>query len=175
MTYPQCQDPMPLYDDVKHPENSRYTAQWLIPPNAPMHRQLPNNSNAAFGKSSGARKPSALLLHYNYGAAAVKFWGRKTHILENHAKKCRPKKPILSPSGPSKNVHDTRSKMLKKRKTASAAATKAKKIATSKAKHKHKAAWDEDDVIFLYGEIRGRRASAILKRMKKRGKSGGKV
>ena len=135
---------MPLNDDVIHFENSRYTlaAQWLIPPNAPMHRQLPNNSDAAFGKTSGAKKPSALLLHYNYGAAAVKFWGRKT-------KKCCPKKPIPSPSGPSKKVHDTRSKMLKMRKTASAAATKLKKTATSKGKQKRKAAWDEDDVMFF--------------------------
>ena len=127
-----------------------------------MHHQLHNNSDAAFGKSSRAKKPSALLLHYNYGAAAVKLWGRKTHILENCAKKFRPKKPTPAPSGPSKKVHD-RSRMLKKYKTALAAALKAKKTATSKGQRK--AAWDEDDVMLF---LRGNSRAASERREEKR-------
>jgi hypothetical protein len=138
-----------LDDSVERPENSRYTAQWLEQPGHAMLKLLPNNSDAAFGINSRVRKPSALLLHYNYGAAAVKRWGLKTHILEDRAKKFRPQKPVPAASGPSKHVHD-RSIAIKKRQKASSAA----KI-TGTSSEKHTAAWDEDDVmLFFWGNSR---------------------
>ena len=107
---------------------------------------LPINSDAAFGKTSRARKQSALLLHYNYGAAALKLWGRKTHILEDNAKKSRPPKPVTALSGPSKKAHN-RSHAIKKREKAAKAAE------TSKGKRT--AAWDEDDMmLFFWGNSR---------------------
>ena len=102
---PSNEYPLELNDGVENPENSRYTAQYLELPGRSELRTLPDNSDAAFGKTSrlGAKKPSALLLHYNYGIAAVKLWGRKTHILEDKAKEFRPPKPVPCSStiGPS--------------------------------------------------------------------------
>jgi len=37
--------------------------------------------DAAFSSSTDTTKPSGLLLHYNYGAAVVKWWGQHTDIL----------------------------------------------------------------------------------------------
>jgi hypothetical protein len=120
-----------------------------------MEHFLPNNTDAAFGKASRARKPSALLLHYNYGAAAVKLWGREKQILEELAKESRPPKPVPAPSGPSGGVH-TRSLTIDKRKKAVAAAEEAK--ITGASKGKHRATWDEDDVmLFLWGNSRAAR------------------
>ena len=117
-----------------------------------MQRILPNHSDAAFGKNSVARKPSTLLLHYNYGAAAVKLWGCETHILADKAKQSRPRKPVPTPSGLFKNIHD-RSVAIKKRAKALPAAKGAKITGTSKGKSA--AAWDEDDVmLFLWGNSR---------------------
>jgi len=63
---------------------------------------FPNNTTAAFKRGTNLPKPSALLLHYNYGAAVVKLWGRRTEILD------RPNIPrprVVTnhqPSGPSR-------------------------------------------------------------------------
>ena len=111
-----------------------------------MERWFPYNIIAAFGKASesGAKKPSALLLHYNYGVAAVKLWGRKTHILEDLAKKSRPLKSVPALFGASKQVHHDN------RLTREKALSAAEEAGTSKA-----AAWDEDDVmLFFWGNSR---------------------
>ena len=42
---------------------------------------IPNNSDATFKKATKKAKPSDLLLHYTYGAAAIRHWGRGTEIL----------------------------------------------------------------------------------------------
>jgi hypothetical protein len=39
--------------------------------------------NAAFSTGTQMAKPSGLLLHYNYGAAALKWWGHHTDILRS--------------------------------------------------------------------------------------------
>ncbi|KAJ7867348.1 hypothetical protein B0H14DRAFT_3441796 [Mycena olivaceomarginata] len=39
-------------------------------------RDVPNNKDAAFKKHSKKPKPSPLLLHYNYGVAVLKWWGK---------------------------------------------------------------------------------------------------
>jgi len=150
---PQRQ-PLPLNDNVDYPQNCRYTAQYLESI-GPFERMLPNNTDAAFGKASRAKKPSALLLHYNYGAAAVKKWGRKIYILEDIAKKSRPRKPVPAPSGPSRGIHN-RSLTIKKRGRAVATAEKAKIAGAIKGNRK--ATWDEDDVmLFLWGNSRAAR------------------
>ena len=144
----------PLRDDVKYPENSRYSAQWLVPLKG--RQIISNNADAAFGKASTARKPSALLLHYNYGAAAVKLWGRKTHILQGHSKESHPPKPVPIPLGSPKGIHD-RTVATEKRRKAVAAAEAAKKASSSKGPDR-KAAWDEDDVmLFFWGNSRAAR------------------
>lgn len=111
---------------------------------------IPNNTDAAFGKASAERKPSGLLLHYNYGAAAVKVWGRNTYVLEPHIEKSRPPKPDPIPLGPS-TTHSDRLLTIEKRGKAMAAAEEAKK-ATGKA------GWDEDDVmLFFWGNSKAAR------------------
>lgn len=41
--------------------------------------------------------PSDILLHYNYGAAAVKWWGHGVEVLHGRFNPPRPK-PVLAPS-----------------------------------------------------------------------------
>ena len=89
-----------------YPTGSRYTLQWLVIPDKPIESVVPNNGDAAFKKCTKKPKPSELLLHYNYGAAAVKCWGRGIDILQNHAKPPRPPIPVPAPVGPSKTTHD---------------------------------------------------------------------
>ncbi|KAF7977086.1 hypothetical protein HWV62_4663 [Athelia sp. TMB] len=65
---------------VSFPSGRRYTMQWLAPPD-PYLQSVPNNCDAAFGTAAGKGMPSDLLLHYNYGAAAVLRWGRGLETL----------------------------------------------------------------------------------------------
>jgi len=65
----------------------------------------PNNTTAAFKQGTNLPKPSALLLHYNYGAAVVKLWGHRTKVLVRP--NIRPRAVInYQPSGPSRSKHD---------------------------------------------------------------------
>lgn len=86
--------------------------------------------------------PSDLLLHYNYGAAAVKQWG---HGIETFSQCIRPPCPptlILAPTDRQNSVRD-------------------KGAADSK-----EAEWDEDDVmLFMWGNSR----AATERHNKKRG------
>ena len=51
------------------------------------------------------QKPSELLLHYNYGAAAVKIWGRNMAVLERLAKPPRLQAPVPAKAGPPRDVY----------------------------------------------------------------------
>jgi hypothetical protein len=65
---------------------------------------VPNNIDAALRKNTEKPKPSDLLLHYDYGAAAIECWGRGTEVLENRA---NPPRPSVPPTGPSGTTHDS--------------------------------------------------------------------
>jgi hypothetical protein len=67
---------------------------------------VPHNSDAAFKKNTHLPKPSALLLHYNYGAAAIRMWGHGIEVLRDHANPPRPPPPQPVKTGPSKTTHD---------------------------------------------------------------------
>ena len=75
-----------LPSNASYPPSSQYTLQWLAANDAMFQNFIryayPNNSDAAFVSHHKA-KPSDLLLHYNYGAAAVKHWGKNQDILCN--------------------------------------------------------------------------------------------
>ncbi|KAJ6508757.1 hypothetical protein C8R45DRAFT_1208371 [Mycena sanguinolenta] len=87
-----------LFGDVKHCENPCYTLQWMRG-DEQERESVSNNSDAAFKKHSRKSKPSPLLLHYNYGVAALKWWGRgKEQLLIG---RIRPARPIPAPLGPS--------------------------------------------------------------------------
>jgi hypothetical protein len=67
-----------------YPANERYTLQCLKRVPQQLSAFIPVNRDAAFRESSDEQKPSGLLLHYNYGAAAVKVWGHGKEVLEAH-------------------------------------------------------------------------------------------
>ncbi|KZP28674.1 hypothetical protein FIBSPDRAFT_947500 [Athelia psychrophila] len=119
-----------LYTNVSYPSDSRYTFQWI----ATMEHQItldryPNNNDATFMNQQLA-KPADLLLHYNYGAAAVKQWGKNSKVLAD-----RPDIPC--PSGPAPAP--------KERNTSKGAA----------ADFEAQESWDEDDVmLYLWGNTK---------------------
>jgi hypothetical protein len=143
-----------LLDGTSYPISSRYTLQWLAAHHPVLQSFFPNNSDAAF-VSRHKPKPSDLLLHYNYGAAAVKHWGRNQVVLDNRPGLPRPQAPETAAMGPTKSVGDrttTTDKLAKFRTqgippqpagigggTGSAAATDSKEPG-----------WDEDDVMLFF-------------------------
>jgi len=85
--------------------DSRYTLQWLTATDEFVLNFLPNNSDASF-VSLHKPKPAEILLHYSYGAAAVKQWGRNYSVLNNRPGLPRPKEPEPAPMGPTKTIGD---------------------------------------------------------------------
>jgi hypothetical protein len=79
---------------VSYPTGSRYTAQWLVTPSQVILHHLPNNNDATF-MNEKLPKPADILLHYNYGAAAVKQWGKNSSVLTNRPSVPRPSVPPI--------------------------------------------------------------------------------
>ncbi|KAH9959463.1 hypothetical protein BC827DRAFT_1134615 [Russula dissimulans] len=74
----------PLLDPAvyEYPVGERFSLQAV----GDLHRSTllhayPNNTTAAFKRGTNLPKPSSLILHYIYGAAVVKLWGRRTDVL----------------------------------------------------------------------------------------------
>jgi len=84
-------------NNATYPTGSRDTLQWLVTPDESIEPVVPNNSDAALKKCTRELKQSEILLHYNYGAAAIKCWGRGVAVLQNRA---------CSNAGPSRTAHD---------------------------------------------------------------------
>jgi hypothetical protein len=100
----RCQRDIP--EHVSYPENARYTLQWIVePPDKFTARQIPSNNDATF-KDHNLPKPADLLLHYNYGAAAVKHWGKNVSVLTGRPNIPRPRVPAQAPTGLAKTLHD---------------------------------------------------------------------
>ena len=147
--------------DVMYPANSRYTLQWLEPTEDVL-LFLPNNVDATFKRSTRQSKPSDILLHYNYGTAAVKIWGRNTAVLERLATPPRPRVPVQAKAGPSKDVHDRtiaiKREEVKNRAEAGAGA------GAGLVESEGQATWDEDDVmLFFWGNTK----AALERHLKK--------
>jgi hypothetical protein len=87
-------------EDTEYPANERYSAQWVMTnwdADAQLEHSELANTDMAFAASYQANHhslPSPLLLHYRYGVAALRSWGRELSILENH--------PYARPSPPPK-------------------------------------------------------------------------
>jgi hypothetical protein len=98
-----------LLDDVTYPRRKRYTLQWLwqLPPTVTATFP-PQNSDATFKKGSKKPKPSELILHYNYAAAAVTQWGVSVQALSKVMRPNlpRPTTPVPAPMQPARTVHD---------------------------------------------------------------------
>ncbi|KAF8509116.1 hypothetical protein BU17DRAFT_7722, partial [Hysterangium stoloniferum] len=145
---------------VTYLKDSRYTLQWLNPGLA-TKAMLPDNRDATFKKGTRKAKPSDLLLHYNYGAAAVKWWGNGTETLRKLAQPPRPSVPVPAPSGPSRTTHD-RKTAFSKHDAARAADVSGAGNATAGPSTtgpatgeglldlEGQAMWDEDDVVLFF-------------------------
>ncbi|KAJ7653837.1 hypothetical protein B0H17DRAFT_957194 [Mycena rosella] len=92
-----------LPDHIKYPDGQRYTLQWLDGDSPELLAGIPNNSDATFRKYPHIPKPSLILLHYKYGAAAVKWWGHgpSSHLgISNRPTMPRPSVPVPAATGP---------------------------------------------------------------------------
>ena len=84
---------------VSYPTDSRYTLQWIVTPSGYVLDNFPNNNDAKFVNHQ-LPKPADVLLHYNYGVAAVKQWGKNTSVLTNRPEVPRPPVPAPVAMGP---------------------------------------------------------------------------
>lgn len=84
----------PINDAVIYSTMDRYTLQYLKESPSTMVL-FPNNTDASFGKRTKKPKPSAILLHYNYGAAALLAWGK---CIEPITERENIPRPALRPS-----------------------------------------------------------------------------
>jgi hypothetical protein len=149
---PPCYD-RELQDGVIYPRGSRYTFQWLLQPDPSLLTTVRNNTDATFKMYTKKPKPSALLLHYQYGATAIKRWGRGKRVLRNLAHPPRPGMPVPAPTGPSRTRHD-RTSVLRKLDIARnpGGANIAGAGTGGLAESEGQAVWDEDDaMLFLWG------------------------
>lgn len=152
----------------------RYTLQWLIKPEPFALLVAPNNVDAAFKKYTKKPKPSDLLLHYNYGAAAVKRWGHGAEILQTRPNLPRPIVSTPAPMGPTRTLND-RSTAIQKRNTAQRAheartgnCTAGDEPQEPVDSEADQAQWDEDDVmLFFWGNSR-----AAVERYRKKQEEG---
>lgn len=130
--------------DISYPTNSRYTLQWIVTPKSRNLNLFPNNNDATF-MNQELDKPADVVLHYNYGAAAVKKWGKNTSVLAD-----RPDIPR-----PSIRVEDDCSTAVQRR---VAAMSQRGQCAGSERNGSEEAAgdleeqdrWDEDDVMLFF-------------------------
>ncbi|KAF5382213.1 hypothetical protein D9615_004418 [Tricholomella constricta] len=145
-----------LFGDSRYPVNSRYTLQWLSPVDWPVLRMFPNNTDAAF--VSRKPKPAETLLHYNYGAAAVKHWGRNIDVLTNRPNVPRPSAPQAAPLDPSRVIGDqtkTTGKLAEARDQAGQQLSSGNGGGGSAVAGGHSEKWDEDDVmLFFWGNTK---------------------
>ena len=80
--------------------------QWIVTQNDPTILTIfPNNNDATF-KDQQLPRPADLLLHYNYGAAAVKQWGKNTSVLDNCPDIPCPPVLVPVPLGPTRVKHN---------------------------------------------------------------------
>jgi hypothetical protein len=99
-------------------------------------------------------KPADLLLQYNYGAAAVKRWGKNTSVMTNRPDIPRPSVPIAAPMGPTRAKHDRNITIQKRAATMSqggqGAGSKRKRSEEAAADLEVQDRWDEDDVMLFF-------------------------
>jgi hypothetical protein len=138
--------------DVGYPPHRRSTLQWLKDPGLADTRMIPNNSDATFKKAAKKAKPSDLLLHYTYGAAAVRRRGRGTEILTKLATPPRPQLPVPAPAGPKRTIHGRDRKRSKGQSTGEtgAGSSTAGPGTGGLVESEGQVAWDEDEVMLFF-------------------------
>ena len=124
---------------------------------------VPNNSDAAFKEYTKKAKPSDLLLHYNYGAAAVKRWGRGKEVLTKLANPPHPPVPGPAPAGPQRTIHDRAAAIRKRfqgRSSGGAGAGTGGEVESE-----GQAMWDEDEVMLFFWGNSGAAKERHLKKV----------
>ena len=153
---PPCHNRTDLASDVVYPPHKHYTLQWLEDPGPADTNMIPNNSDATFKKATKKAKLSDLLLHYTYGAAAVRRWGRGTEILTKLATPPRPQVPVPAPVGPKRTiVHDRDATVRKRYKSQSTGETGAgSSMAGAETgglvESEGQVIWDDDEVMLFF-------------------------
>ncbi|KAI9464739.1 hypothetical protein HD554DRAFT_2121312 [Boletus coccyginus] len=156
-----------LPDGTSYPSHSRYTFQWLFDDQF-LRASLGQNIDAAF-VSHHKPKPSDLLLHYNYGAAAVKQWGRNHSVLNDRPGVPRPQPTGTVVTSPTKHVGD-RTLTISKPENARAKGNQQQPAgdgggtSSAAAADLEQPAWDEDDVMLFFW---GNSAAAMARHAKK--------
>jgi len=147
---------------VSYPSDRRYTLQWIAaPPTAATLEHFPNNSDATFANQELA-KPADLLLHYNYGAAVVKHWGKNKDVLTKRLDIPRPPVPSPVPMGPIPEKHNHRGSIAKRVITGvkSKFRTSGRSAggAAGDLEDSEQVKWDEDDImLFFWGNTKAAR------------------
>jgi len=149
-----------LPEEVMYPHNMRYTLHWLVQPDLITFTIVKNNSDATFKKGSPLPKPSDLLLHYNYGAAAVKLWGHGAQVLQDRPNLPRPAIPTPALMGPTRMKHDRMTTIHKRDVAQGADGAGARNVAAGdgprESMDSEQPQWDEDDVmLFFWGNSQG--------------------
>ncbi|KIJ25382.1 hypothetical protein M422DRAFT_38784 [Sphaerobolus stellatus SS14] len=146
---PRCQRYFPIPPSCSYPSDSRYTFQLFeVPTNDADRIITPDNNDATFLRSSILPKPSGLLLNYNYGAVAVKHWGRNISIFSNRPGILRPK--VVTPAmGPTKTPGPVNCEKSAKKRMLREIGGQEEAGASE---------WDEDDVmLYFWGNSRAAR------------------
>ena len=100
-------------------------------------------------------KPADLLLHYNYGAAAVKQWGKNTSVLINRPDIPRPPEPVPAPMVPARVNHSCNTAIQKRTDAMNqggqgAGSKKRKRSGGAAVDLEVQDRWDEDDVMLFF-------------------------
>lgn len=131
-----------IHDELEYPAGERFTLHLLEdgPRRAEIDSAFPwHGRDAAFKRGTNLAKPSALLLHYNYGAAAVKRWGHHRQFLSaSHRRNIPRPRPTAQitpgPGRPSTTVND-RAVAIRKRERAADTAGSSKRRRGRTRKH----------------------------------------
>jgi hypothetical protein len=130
---------------------------------------IPNNSDATFRKRTPKQDyPSGVLLHYIYGAAAIKNWGRGTDVLRKVAKSARPRVPVPAQAGPQRTISE-RTHAIRKREAADRRRARA---GGGLVESEDQETWDEYDAMLF---LRANTKAAKERRLKKASEDAGRI
>ena len=154
---PERNERTEMPENVAYPTVGRYTLQWLKVPDMLTPGVIPNNRDATFKRRGRKAKPSDLLLHYNYGAAAVKQWGHGIQTSQQ-LPKARPPVPVAAPLGPKRTTHKRETAIQKRNSARNAGRDSSSNTmpgtasgsGTRRAANLEQAEWDEDDVMLFF-------------------------
>jgi hypothetical protein len=133
-----------------------------------LETMFPNNSDGAF-LNQHEPKPSDLLLHYNYGAAAVKHWGRNVDVLDKRPDLPRPKELDNVVMGPTTSVGD-RAKPIDKLTAAQAEGSHGGGMGSAAGTTSEQPVGDKDEVmLFFWGNSMAARERHATKEQVRKG------